>query len=106
MVVPQPDLCASPGGPDHPATVAAATRQRRSSLPLKRWTTRKGTERGGRPFDKTTLYHLLTNRTYLGLVTHKGDPVKEWQVRPIAAEVGWVRQRRKWRDLPGITATA
>jgi site-specific DNA recombinase len=39
----------------------------------KRWTTRKGTERGGRPFGKTTLYHLLTNRTYLGLVTHKGE---------------------------------
>ena len=39
----------------------------------KRWTTKKGTERGGRPFGKTTLYHLLTNRTYTGMVTHKGE---------------------------------
>src|SRR4029453_12421544 len=30
----------------------------------KRWTTRRGEARGGRPFDKTTLYRLLTNRTY------------------------------------------
>jgi len=36
----------------------------------KRWVTRKGPERGGRPFDKTTLYKLLTNRTYTGVVTH------------------------------------
>jgi hypothetical protein len=24
------------------------------------------------------------------------DPVKEWQVRPVAAEVGWGRQRGMW----------
>jgi site-specific DNA recombinase len=36
----------------------------------KRWTTRKGEERGGRPFDKTTLYKLLTNRTYTGVVSY------------------------------------
>jgi hypothetical protein len=27
------------------------------------------------------------------------DPVKEWQVRPIAAEVNWGRQRGMWREL-------
>ena len=27
------------------------------------------------------------------------DAVKEWQVRPIAAEPVWGRQRRMWRDL-------
>ena len=26
------------------------------------------------------------------------DPVKEWQIRPIAAEVHWGRQRGMWRD--------
>lgn len=25
------------------------------------------------------------------------DPIKEWQVRPIAAEPNWERQRRMWR---------
>jgi len=38
----------------------------------KEWTTKKANERGGRPFDKCSLYALLTSRTYLGLVTHKG----------------------------------
>jgi hypothetical protein len=27
------------------------------------------------------------------------DPTKEWQVRPIVAEVDWGRQRRLWRDV-------
>jgi site-specific DNA recombinase len=39
----------------------------------KRWTTRRGDERGGRPFDKTTLYKLLTNKTYTGVVTYGGE---------------------------------
>ena len=29
------------------------------------------------------------------------DPVREWQVRPVAAEVDWGRQRRMWHDLRG-----
>jgi site-specific DNA recombinase len=36
----------------------------------KQWITRKGDDRGGRPFDKGTLHKLLTNRTYTGVVTH------------------------------------
>jgi site-specific DNA recombinase len=39
----------------------------------KEWVTKKGTTRGGRPFDKMTLYRLLTNRTYTGVVTHAGE---------------------------------
>jgi hypothetical protein len=27
------------------------------------------------------------------------DPLKEWQVRPIAAEMNWGRQRRMWAKL-------
>ena len=27
------------------------------------------------------------------------DPVKEWQVRPIAADVDWRRQRTRWQAL-------
>ena len=27
------------------------------------------------------------------------DPVKEWQMRPIAAEPVWTKQRRMWRKL-------
>jgi site-specific DNA recombinase len=39
----------------------------------KRWTTRKGKERGGRPFTKTTLHQLLANVVYRGKVRYKSD---------------------------------
>ena len=38
----------------------------------KSWTTRSGTMRPGRPFDKGVLYKLLNNRVYLGEAVHKG----------------------------------
>jgi site-specific DNA recombinase len=38
----------------------------------KSWTTRSGTFREGRLFDKGTLYKILRNRTYLGEAVHKG----------------------------------
>jgi len=39
----------------------------------KRWTTRKGLERGGKPFDKNSLFKLLTNVAYLGKVRYKTE---------------------------------
>jgi site-specific DNA recombinase len=39
----------------------------------KRWVTRKGPERGGRPFTKTRLHELLTNVTYVGRVRYKQE---------------------------------
>lgn len=39
----------------------------------KRWTTKKGKQRGGTPFTKNSLYGLLTNVTYVGSVTYKGE---------------------------------
>ena len=39
----------------------------------KRWTTGKGTARGGRPFDKGSLYQLLTNVAYIGKVRYKDE---------------------------------
>jgi len=39
----------------------------------KRWTTRKGHERGGKPFTKTSLHKLLTSVTYVGKVRYKGE---------------------------------
>jgi site-specific DNA recombinase len=39
----------------------------------KRWTTRKGRDRGGRSFTKTTLQQLLTNVVYLGKVRYKSE---------------------------------
>ncbi|MBX9677303.1 MAG: recombinase family protein [Gemmataceae bacterium] len=39
----------------------------------KRWRTKKGKERGGKPFGKTTLQSLLRNVVYLGKVRHKAE---------------------------------
>ena len=39
---------------------------------MKRWTTREGRARGGAPFNKTTLYNLLTNVIYTGNVKFEG----------------------------------
>jgi hypothetical protein len=38
---------------------------------------------------------------FLPAVEAGRDPVKEWQVRPIAAEPVWKKQRRMWRTLSG-----
>jgi site-specific DNA recombinase len=37
------------------------------------WTTRKGRQRGGKPFNKTSLYKLLTNVTYVGKLKYKAE---------------------------------
>jgi site-specific DNA recombinase len=39
----------------------------------KRWQTRNGRQRGGRPFTKTSLYRLLTNVIYAGKVRYKDE---------------------------------
>jgi site-specific DNA recombinase len=39
----------------------------------KRWTTGKGTVRGGRVFDKNSLWYLLTNITYIGKLRYKEE---------------------------------
>ncbi len=38
----------------------------------KAWVTKKGKARGGTPFEKNTLFHLLTSPTYVGKVDHRG----------------------------------
>jgi site-specific DNA recombinase len=42
----------------------------------KRWTTSKGIVRGGRPFDRNSLYKLLTNVVYLGKVRYHDEVYK------------------------------
>jgi site-specific DNA recombinase len=38
----------------------------------KRWTTEAGVVRGGKPFHKSTIYYILSNAIYTGMVDHKG----------------------------------
>ena len=56
----------------------------------KRWTTHKATERGGRPFDKNSLWNLLTNVTYLGKVRYKKE-VHDGEHTSIISEEVWPR---------------
>ena len=39
----------------------------------KLWTTRKGLQRGGKPFNKNSLFRLLTNVAYIGKVRYKSE---------------------------------
>jgi site-specific DNA recombinase len=56
----------------------------------KRWTTRKGHERGGKPFTKTSLYKLLTNVAYVGKVRYK-DEVHDGEHAAIVDAAIWQR---------------
>jgi site-specific DNA recombinase len=65
----------------------------------KQWTTRKGSERGGKLINKTSLHKLLTNVTYLGKLAYK-DEVHEGEHEAIVDESVWqnvqqVLQRNK-----------
>jgi site-specific DNA recombinase len=66
----------------------------------KRWTTRKGRERGGQPFERTSLYRLLTNVAYVGKVRYKDevhngehpgivDPAVFQRVQSLLQRNGW-----------------
>jgi hypothetical protein len=43
---------------------------------------------------------------FLPAVERGRDPLKEWQVRPVAAEVTWGEQRRRWRISRGPSTAA
>ncbi len=59
----------------------------------KRWTTRHGRERGGRPFTKTSLFHLLTNVTYVGQVKYK-DEIHAGEHPAIVESADWQRVQK------------
>jgi site-specific DNA recombinase len=54
----------------------------------KRWTTRKGVERGGKPFTKKSLHKLLTNVTYVGKLRYK-DEVHDGEHAAIVDAAVW-----------------
>jgi site-specific DNA recombinase len=56
----------------------------------KRWTTRKGHERGGKQFAKTSLHKLLTNVTYTGKIKYK-DELHEGEHAAIVSHDVWQR---------------
>ena len=66
----------------------------RRSWRSKKWTTKKGIERGGRPFDKNSVWHLLTNVTYIGKVKYK-DEVHDGEHEAIVDDDLWQRVQAK-----------
>lgn len=56
----------------------------------KRWTTRKGVVRGGKPFNKNSLFRLLTNVAYIGKVRYKSE-VHEGEHEAIVDAEVWRR---------------
>ena len=69
-----------------PTVKVLATREWGSKL----WITRKGIERGGKPFGKTSLHKLLTNIIYLGKVRYK-DEIYEGEHNAIVSNELWRR---------------
>ena len=58
---------------EHQSLLAVVAELNERGWVNKRWTTRKGTERGGKPFTKTSLHKLLTNVTYTGKLRYKDE---------------------------------
>ncbi len=71
---------------------ATAEQLARRSWINKRWTTRKGIVRGGKPFTKAGLHYLLTNVTYRGQVKYQ-DQVYEGDHKAIVLEDTFTRVR-------------
>jgi site-specific DNA recombinase len=75
---------------DHEGLLPVVEELERRGWRNKRWTTRKGTERGGRMFDKNSLWHLLTNVTYIGKIKYK-DEIHDGEHSAIVSADIWQR---------------
>ena len=65
---------------------------------LKAFTTKKGRSAGNGPFNRATLYSLLTNPIYTGMVRHRGELYPGEHERIIAEPVWTAVQQRMNRD--------
>jgi site-specific DNA recombinase len=67
---------------EHQSMLAVAKELEARGWRTKSWTTGKGTVRGGRTFDKASVYQLLTNVTYIGKIRYK-DEIHRGEHQPI-----------------------
>jgi site-specific DNA recombinase len=75
---------------EHESLLPAVQELERRGWVTKCWTTRKGRERGGRPFTKTRVHHLLSNMAYIGKVRYKQE-VHAGEHAAIVDEGTWER---------------
>jgi len=75
---------------EHQSMVTVIMELDRRGWVNKRWTTRKGHERGGLKFTKTSLHKLLTNVTYIGKLKYK-DEVHAGEHAAIVTDDIWQR---------------
>jgi site-specific DNA recombinase len=75
---------------EHQALLPTVRELQRRGWTTKRWRTKSGQERGGRPFDRTSLYRLLTNVAYLGKVRYKAE-VHDGEQPALVDEATWQR---------------
>jgi site-specific DNA recombinase len=74
----------------HEGLVAVIGELNRRGWVNKRWVTRKGQVRGGKPFTKTSLHKLLTNITYVAKVRHKNE-IHDGEHEALIAHEIWQR---------------
>ena len=58
---------------DHQTLLPVVQELTKRGWRTKQWTTRKGLQRGGKPFTKTNVHKLLTNVAYAGKISYKGE---------------------------------
>jgi site-specific DNA recombinase len=79
---------------EHEGLVPVVQELGRRGWVTKRWTTRKGRPRGGKPFTKTSLHKLLTNIAYLGKIRYHHEVHDGEQAAIVDATV--------WRRVQGL----
>jgi len=77
---------------EHKSLILVVQELERRGWRTKRLITKKGRERGGKPFTKNSLFRLLTNVTYLGKVDYKGTIYEGEHDGIVDADV-WQRAR-------------
>ncbi len=77
---------------EHERLLAVVQELNRRDWRTKHWVTKKGHERGGKPFTKNSLFRLLTNVVYTGKVRYK-DSVYPGEHEQIISEVRWQQVR-------------
>ncbi|QDU28840.1 DNA-invertase hin [Anatilimnocola aggregata] len=77
---------------EHQSMLAVAKELESRGWQTKSWTTGKGTVRGGRSFDKASVYQLLTNVTYIGKIRYK-DEVHRGEHQPIVDDAVFERAK-------------